>query len=166
MDFLFSQIKEMITSLQVTVAFVVGFIVFSLCIQLALQNFFKISRVWNHHFMNDTYYWWWKTYSLWKIRVSRYIIGLRYLFDGPATVQNAYQNVRSLGLMYSPNETEKIPGSRNPIHHHNPRNLHVLISSTELIPEFIDSPPSQLSLHAIAKEVSKPRISRRSNLIS
>lgn len=40
-----------------------------------------------------------------------------------------------------------------------PRNLHVLISSAGLIQEFIESPPSQLSLHAVAKEVSKPVIS-------
>lgn len=41
------------------------------------------------------------------MKMPRYIIGLRYLFNGPATLQNAYENVSSLEESLSTDEPKQ-----------------------------------------------------------
>lgn len=128
--FLFSH-EQAFSPLKVTAIFAIGFVAVFLCSHSALQNLFKKSRI--------------SKSPSWRIKIPRYIIGLRYLFNGPATLQNAYQSAAGAPFVIT-----------------TPRNLHVLISSAGLIQEFIESPPSQLSLHAVAKEMLQPKYTMQS----
>ncbi|KAK8059254.1 cytochrome P450 [Apiospora saccharicola] len=66
--------------------------------------------------------------------------GWRYMFAGPQIIDKAYAQNPS-----------------RPFQIRTPSNSHLMITTSELIKEVLDAPPSRLSLHAVAKELLQPK---------
>ncbi|KAF4633490.1 hypothetical protein G7Y89_g4632 [Cudoniella acicularis] len=75
---------------------------------------------------------------------SRFIRGLRYLINGPKTVQDGYSKAGGKPFLIA-----------------TPTNNHLLVSSPTHIEELVTAPSIQLSLHAVAKEMLQPKYTMR-----
>jgi len=74
------------------------------------------------------------------VKNRRRIAGLWYLVRGPQLIDSSYSKAQGMPFKIS-----------------TPSNDHLLVTSNELIRELIDAPLSQLSLHAVAKEILQPK---------
>lgn len=78
------------------------------------------------------------------VKGPRFIRGLRYIFNGPSEINDAYSK-----------------SNGRPFVVETPTNNHVLVSSKLHVEELINAPASFLSLHAVAKEMLQPKYTMR-----